>query len=431
MPALRAVVDTPPDIVVLDLGLPDVDGADLLRMIRAVSDVPVMVATARDDEADVVRLLDAGADEYVVKPFSGAELEARVRALLRRVGTGGTPSVLVVGGIRIDLRARTVEVDGREVSCNRKEFDLLAHLAANAGTVVARDALYAEVWREPYGGGGQDDRRAPLVAPTEARRDRRRAPLPPHGARCGGEAGRPRPMRRRLVLVFIAVSTLVATAFVVPLGFLVRRTAEDRAIDAARVDVSAIVPALVTGGSAGEIEAAITSTRSGSEGRVTVFTDAGEVVGPPIAATPRVEAALNSGASAIGEVSGGVEIVAAVASGSDELAAVRVFVPSAELHRGQWRAWLVLGGVGLTLVAISVAIADRPGQGRGHPHPRPGDRGPAVSGAAISPSRWPRRVHRSSSTWAWRSTTSAGGWRGCSNASGSSSQSCRTDSAPR
>ena len=89
MDSLQGIVDNGPDLVVLDLGLPDLDGSDLLRMIRSVSDVPVIVATARDDSAEVVRLLDAGADEYVVKPYSGAELAARVRAMLRRLERGG------------------------------------------------------------------------------------------------------------------------------------------------------------------------------------------------------------------------------------------------------------------------------------------------------------------------------------------------------
>ncbi len=152
MAALQGIVDTAPDVVVLDLGLPDLDGGDLLRMIRSVSDVPVIIATARDEDSEIVRLLDAGADEYVVKPYSGAELEARVRALLRRVEIGGQARTLTVGGIRIDLRARTVDVDGTAITCNRKEFDLLAYLAAHAGAVVTREELYAEVWRQPYGG---------------------------------------------------------------------------------------------------------------------------------------------------------------------------------------------------------------------------------------------------------------------------------------
>ncbi len=152
MAALQAIVDSGPDVVVLDLGLPDMDGGDLLRLIRAVSDVPVIIATARDDDAEIVQLLDAGADEYVVKPFSVAEIEARIRALLRRAQIGGQTRTLTVGGIHLDLRSRRVEIDGVEVTCNRKEFDLLAYLAANVGAVVPREELYAEVWREPYGG---------------------------------------------------------------------------------------------------------------------------------------------------------------------------------------------------------------------------------------------------------------------------------------
>ncbi len=152
MAGLQAVIDAKPDVVVLDLGLPDVDGSDVLRMIRAVSDVPVIIATARDDDAEIVRLLDAGADDYVVKPFSGAELEARLRAILRRIEASGGARVQTVGGLVIDTRSRSVTMDGVDVVCNRKEFDLLAYLTANVGRVVAREELYAEVWREPYGG---------------------------------------------------------------------------------------------------------------------------------------------------------------------------------------------------------------------------------------------------------------------------------------
>ncbi|MDH3293920.1 MAG: response regulator transcription factor [Acidimicrobiia bacterium] len=152
MPGLQSVIDDQPELVVLDLGLPDVDGEDLLRMIRAVSTVPVIVATARDDETDVIRLLNAGADDYVVKPYSAAHLEARVRALLRRAEAAGPDQVIEIGRLRIDVRSRQVRLDGSEVELNRKEFDLLAHLAGNQGVVVTRAELYAQVWREPYGG---------------------------------------------------------------------------------------------------------------------------------------------------------------------------------------------------------------------------------------------------------------------------------------
>ncbi len=152
MAGLQAVIDHSPDLVVLDLGLPDVDGSEVLRMIRAVSAVPVIIATARDDEAEIVRLLDAGADDYMVKPFSGAQLEARVRAVARRSSAADSDGVLRVGGLVVDTRSREARLDGIRLDCNRKEFDLLAHLASNTGRVVPRDELYAEVWREPYGG---------------------------------------------------------------------------------------------------------------------------------------------------------------------------------------------------------------------------------------------------------------------------------------
>ncbi len=152
MGSLRSIVEDPPDLVVLDLGLPDLDGTDLLRMIRAVSQVPVIVATARDQESDIVRLLDAGADEYVVKPYSGAELAARVRALLRRLDGGSESRSFEIGELRIDTRSREVWHGGQAVDLNRKEFDILAHLAERVGEVVSRRDLFVAVWRQPFGG---------------------------------------------------------------------------------------------------------------------------------------------------------------------------------------------------------------------------------------------------------------------------------------
>jgi signal transduction histidine kinase len=167
-------------------------------------------------------------------------------------------------------------------------------------------------------------------------------------------------MRRRLVWVFVAVSSLVALAFVVPLGFLVARTVEDRAVDEARADAAAVVPVLSAGSTRAQVESAIAATPSGRSGRVTVFTADGETIGAPVTArSVRVDAALSEGASDIGPVPGGVEVVTAVALGIDELAAVRVFVPDAALQQGQLRAWLALGGVGAGLVGISVLVADR------------------------------------------------------------------------
>jgi DNA-binding response OmpR family regulator len=149
--ALREISDRPPDAVVLDLGLPDLDGFELLKMLRGVSDVPVIVVTARDDEQEIVRLLNAGADDYLVKPFTIDQLAARLGAVLRRSLGGGESTVLEVGGLRIDLVRRAVTLGGKSIDLTRREFDLLAYLAARPGEVVGRAELRAEVWQQPYG----------------------------------------------------------------------------------------------------------------------------------------------------------------------------------------------------------------------------------------------------------------------------------------
>ena len=151
---LRDALEWKPDVVVLDLGLPDIDGAELLTMLRAVSQIPVVVATARDDEAEIVRLLDAGADDYLVKPFSGEQLEARIRAVLRRARPADADETAIeVGDLRVDEARWEATLAGEPIELSRKEFELLAHLARHAGEVVSKRDLLAEVWRQPYGGG--------------------------------------------------------------------------------------------------------------------------------------------------------------------------------------------------------------------------------------------------------------------------------------
>ncbi len=150
---LQQVVDTAPDLVILDLGLPDLDGIDLLKMIRAVSQVPVIVATARSDDPAVVSTLDAGADDYVVKPFSIDQLEARVRAVLRRAAGGDPDEPVRVGELELLPAGRVARLAGRELELTPKEFDLLSYLAERPGHVISKRELLAEVWREPYGGG--------------------------------------------------------------------------------------------------------------------------------------------------------------------------------------------------------------------------------------------------------------------------------------
>jgi DNA-binding response OmpR family regulator len=150
---LAQVSQEPPDVVLLDLGLPDLDGGEALKMLRAVSSVPVIVATARDDEREMVRLLDAGADDYVVKPFTGDQIEARVRAVLRRAAQPDRDAALAVGDLVIDRPARSARLAGEPLELTPKEFDLLACLAGRAGEVVTKDELLAEVWHQPLGGG--------------------------------------------------------------------------------------------------------------------------------------------------------------------------------------------------------------------------------------------------------------------------------------
>jgi DNA-binding response OmpR family regulator len=149
--ALQRIVDDPPDLVVLDLGLPDLDGIRLLRMLRPVSDVPVIVATARDEDTVTVAALDAGADDYLVKPFSAEQLDARIRAVLRRAASP-LPAVLSVGDLVVDTKARSAVLAGRPLELRPREFDLLAYLAARPGEVVTKRALLADVWQSPYGG---------------------------------------------------------------------------------------------------------------------------------------------------------------------------------------------------------------------------------------------------------------------------------------
>lgn len=154
MEGLRLAVEEPPEAVLLDLGLPDVDGGTVLTMLRAVSDVPVIVVTARDGDAELVRALDAGADDYLVKPFSVEHLDARLRAVLRRAAARiGTPGPLRVGGLEIDGAARVATLDGRDLALSRKEFDVLHLLAERAGQVVSKRELLAEVWQQAWGGG--------------------------------------------------------------------------------------------------------------------------------------------------------------------------------------------------------------------------------------------------------------------------------------
>ncbi|MFS8200361.1 response regulator transcription factor [Streptomyces sp. CWNU-52B] len=143
------------DLLLLDLGLPDTDGLDVLRALRAVSDLPVVVLTARGDERSVVRGLRLGADDYLVKPVRLAELLARIDAVTRRNAARSAPAAPAVRTVRaadveVELDARRVTVAGAEVELTTKEFDILAVLAARVGTAVSREQLLDEVWGDAH-----------------------------------------------------------------------------------------------------------------------------------------------------------------------------------------------------------------------------------------------------------------------------------------
>ncbi len=134
------------DVVLLDLRLPDIDGLDVCRRLRERSSVPIIVVTARGEEADRVVGLELGADDYVVKPFGLRELIARIRAVTRRVHERPADGPLLVGALEVDERARRVRLEGDELDLTPKEFDLLAALARDPGAAVSRRRLLEEVW---------------------------------------------------------------------------------------------------------------------------------------------------------------------------------------------------------------------------------------------------------------------------------------------
>jgi DNA-binding response OmpR family regulator len=151
--ALKTIESEPVRLVVLDLNLPDMDGVDVCKQIRVRSSVPVVMLTARDEEPDRLAGLDAGADDYMGKPFSPRELVARMKAVLRRSAPDADDSMLVLGDVILRRAAREVGVAGEPVELRPKEFDLLAYLMENRGAVLSRDLLLERVWGYDYAGG--------------------------------------------------------------------------------------------------------------------------------------------------------------------------------------------------------------------------------------------------------------------------------------
>jgi len=145
--ALRAMASEAPDLVILDLGLPDMNGTEVIRAIRVTSPVPIIVLSVRNDERGKVEALDLGADDYVTKPFGMEELVARIRTALRhRLQEKGEPAIFVAGDLSVDLVRRIVKRAGAEVKLSPKEYDLLRLLVENAGKVLTHRHLLAEIW---------------------------------------------------------------------------------------------------------------------------------------------------------------------------------------------------------------------------------------------------------------------------------------------
>jgi two-component system KDP operon response regulator KdpE len=149
--AIRKATLSPPDLLIVDLGLPDMDGSEIVQRLRAWSSVPLIVLSVRSNEAEKVRLLELGADDYVVKPFGMAELLARAHAALRRrVSTSNGEPIIRSGRLVIDFGARLVTIDGERVPLTPKEYRLLQVLAQHAGNVVTHQHLLKEVWGSPH-----------------------------------------------------------------------------------------------------------------------------------------------------------------------------------------------------------------------------------------------------------------------------------------
>ena len=154
MEGLQKATSDNPDLIVLDLGLPDLEGIDLLKMIRSVNNAPVLVLTAREEEEVVLAAFEGGADDYVVKPVSGPQLSARISALLRRSASGQTKKI-VVGDLEIHLGPRLATIKGNPMDLTTKEFDVLVYLASRPGTVVSKEELHSAVWKTPGGSAGR------------------------------------------------------------------------------------------------------------------------------------------------------------------------------------------------------------------------------------------------------------------------------------
>ena len=363
MAGLQQAIDGRPDLVVLDLGLPDLDGGELLRMLRAVSRVPVIVATARDDDPSMVSVLDAGADDYIVKPYSAVQLDARIRAVLRRATETEAEAPVEVGDLVIRQRARTVALGGVPVDLTPKEFDLLVYLAARAGEVVSKRELLIEVLAAAVRRIGQDGRCPSVLVAAQARRVRAGTAVRPHGARGRREAARSGPMRRQILALVAATTALVLVAFLVPLALVIRQVAAERAVSAARQEIDGLV-AIAGVAPRPVLEATVDTLNAEAENRsISIYLSDGPVLGADVPRTERVRLAAQPQSFSY-ELDGGLELLIGVAgaqaaANGQGTAVIRAFVPPEQLTAGVRQVWLILAALGLVLLGVAIAVADR------------------------------------------------------------------------
>jgi two-component system KDP operon response regulator KdpE len=148
--ALNMTASERPDLIILDLGLPDLDGVEVTRQLREWTGIPIIILSVREQEIDKISALDAGADDYLTKPFGSGELMARMRAALRHTIQGSSEPVFESDNLEVDLTHRLVRVDGEEISLTPTEYDLLRILVQNAGRVITHRQLLRQVWGKAY-----------------------------------------------------------------------------------------------------------------------------------------------------------------------------------------------------------------------------------------------------------------------------------------
>ena len=148
--SMNAVISSKPDLIILDLGLPDIDGIEITRRLREWSQVPIIVLSVREQESDKIAALDAGADDYLTKPFSTGELMARIRLAMRHTLQTDSKPVFEEGDLKVDLSRRQVSLSGREVSLTPTEYNLLRLLVQNAGKVITHRQLLRQIWGSAY-----------------------------------------------------------------------------------------------------------------------------------------------------------------------------------------------------------------------------------------------------------------------------------------